>query len=299
MIADRRRRRARRRDVRRRRRGRRAADRRLVVPRHRADLRRPTATAASPSTGRSTRGAGSSRRATDDAALARRYAERAGDEVRTMPDGARGRVDRRRRRRHARHHRAVPAAPQPQPGADPGARSRRCCAPSSASTTIVWLPHGLALDDDTDGHVDNVAAFARPGTLLVQGCDDEAEDDWLRCNVNRRCAARRASTPAASRSRSSRSRCCRSPRSAASGWPCRTSTTTSATASSSCRCAATPPTPTWWRSSPSSTPAGRSIGLDVGADARLRRRRHPLHHPAGPQRRLTALPHLGRSVSRW
>jgi agmatine deiminase len=53
-------------------------------------------------------------------------------------------------------------------------------------TTIVWLPHGLALDDDTDGHVDNVAAFARPGTLVVQGCDDPAEEDWLRCNVNRR-----------------------------------------------------------------------------------------------------------------
>ncbi len=55
-------------------------------------------------------------------------------------------------------------------------------------TTIVWLPHGLALDDDTDGHVDNVAAFPRPGALVLQGCDDEAEDDWLRCNVNRRCA---------------------------------------------------------------------------------------------------------------
>ncbi len=55
-------------------------------------------------------------------------------------------------------------------------------------TTVVWLPFGLALDDDTDGHVDNVAAFARPGTLLVQGCADEGEDDWLRCNVNARSA---------------------------------------------------------------------------------------------------------------
>jgi agmatine deiminase len=55
-------------------------------------------------------------------------------------------------------------------------------------TTIVWLPAGLALDDDTDGHVDNVAAFARPGTLVVQGCDDPDEDDWWRTNINRRCA---------------------------------------------------------------------------------------------------------------
>ena len=56
-------------------------------------------------------------------------------------------------------------------------------------STIVWLPHGLALDTDTDGHVDNVAAFVRPGRLLVQGCDDPHEDDWLRCDVNRRCAS--------------------------------------------------------------------------------------------------------------
>ena len=45
---------------------------------------------------------------------------------------------------------------------------------------VVWLPYGLALDDDTDGHVDNVACFTEPGTLLVQGCDDPTEDDlWI------------------------------------------------------------------------------------------------------------------------
>jgi agmatine deiminase len=55
-------------------------------------------------------------------------------------------------------------------------------------SVIVWLPHGLALDDDTDGHVDNVAAFTKPGTLLMQGCDDEREPDWLRCHVNIRSA---------------------------------------------------------------------------------------------------------------
>ncbi len=53
---------------------------------------------------------------------------------------------------------------------------------------LVWLPHGLALDHDTDGHVDNVAAFSGPGRLLVQGCDDPDQADHIRMNVNRRVA---------------------------------------------------------------------------------------------------------------
>jgi len=53
---------------------------------------------------------------------------------------------------------------------------------------LIWLPHGLALDDDTDGHVDNIAAFATPGHLVLQGCDDTGEDDWLRLDIDRRVA---------------------------------------------------------------------------------------------------------------
>jgi agmatine deiminase len=54
-------------------------------------------------------------------------------------------------------------------------------------TTVVWLPYGLADDDDTDGHVDNVAAFVGPGRMLVQGCDDPDEPDHVRLDVDRRC----------------------------------------------------------------------------------------------------------------
>jgi len=43
---------------------------------------------------------------------------------------------------------------------------------------------GLALDDDTDGHVDNVAAFTAPGTVLLQGCNDPAEEDHGRMAAN-------------------------------------------------------------------------------------------------------------------
>jgi agmatine deiminase len=53
---------------------------------------------------------------------------------------------------------------------------------------VIWLPYGLALDDDTDGHVDNIAAFASPGHLVLQGCDEADEPDWLRLDVDRRIA---------------------------------------------------------------------------------------------------------------
>ncbi len=42
---------------------------------------------------------------------------------------------------------------------------------------VVWLRDGLADDTDTDGHVDNVVAIPRPGTVLLQGCDDPDDPD--------------------------------------------------------------------------------------------------------------------------
>ena len=49
---------------------------------------------------------------------------------------------------------------------------------------VVWLPFGLALDDDTDGHVDNVAAFIGEKNVIMQGCDDKSEEDFSRCATN-------------------------------------------------------------------------------------------------------------------
>jgi agmatine deiminase len=40
--------------------------------------------------------------------------------------------------------------------------------------TIVWLGQGLVEDRDTDGHVDMIAAFTRPGEVLLQSVEPNA-----------------------------------------------------------------------------------------------------------------------------
>jgi agmatine/peptidylarginine deiminase len=47
--------------------------------------------------------------------------------------------------------------------------------PSFPLQTVIWLPLGLYGDDDTNGHVDNFACFARPGVVLLAWTDDEQD----------------------------------------------------------------------------------------------------------------------------
>jgi agmatine deiminase len=54
------------------------------------------------------------------------------------------------------------------------------------ATEIVWLPDGIAEDDETDGHVDNVVAFSAPRQAIVQGCDDPANPNHDIAVENRR-----------------------------------------------------------------------------------------------------------------
>ncbi|QNK42632.1 agmatine deiminase family protein [Caproicibacter fermentans] len=52
-------------------------------------------------------------------------------------------------------------------------------------TTIFWLRRGLA-GDETDGHVDNAACFARPGAVLLQVCEDPKDPNYEITQENRR-----------------------------------------------------------------------------------------------------------------
>lgn len=42
---------------------------------------------------------------------------------------------------------------------------------------IIWLGEGYQ-DDETDGHIDEIAAFARPGVLLMSATDDPADANF-------------------------------------------------------------------------------------------------------------------------
>lgn len=48
----------------------------------------------------------------------------------------------------------------------------------------IWLKRGL-YGDETDGHVDNVACFARPGVIILQVCDDPEDPNYEITQENR------------------------------------------------------------------------------------------------------------------
>ncbi|MGE0151493.1 MAG: agmatine/peptidylarginine deiminase [Reyranellaceae bacterium] len=50
-------------------------------------------------------------------------------------------------------------------------RFERLMAQHLGARQVIWLQGGLQADADTDGHVDTVACFARPGLVLAQTCD--------------------------------------------------------------------------------------------------------------------------------
>ncbi|MER5731212.1 agmatine deiminase family protein [Streptomyces sp. NPDC002138] len=49
---------------------------------------------------------------------------------------------------------------------------------------VIWLPYGGLEDTETDGHVDGVAAFVAPATVVVSLPDDPAHPDHVRMRAN-------------------------------------------------------------------------------------------------------------------
>lgn len=51
---------------------------------------------------------------------------------------------------------------------------------------ILWLTGGEIAGDDTDGHIDQIARFVNPTTIVVSACDDPADDNYEPSLQNRR-----------------------------------------------------------------------------------------------------------------
>lgn len=45
---------------------------------------------------------------------------------------------------------------------------------------VLFLPYGI-YEDETDGHVDNICCFLKPGVVLLAWCDDENDSQYERC----------------------------------------------------------------------------------------------------------------------
>jgi agmatine deiminase len=54
---------------------------------------------------------------------------------------------------------------------------------ATGGSTMIWLPTGLAFDDDTNGHVDNWCAFCAPRQVVLSWTDDDVHDaeNYARC----------------------------------------------------------------------------------------------------------------------
>ena len=200
---------------------------------------------------------------------------------RPLPRAARprGRLDPRRRRGHRAHDRGVPAQPATATRRSRASGSRRYLHAYLGVEKVLWLGPGT-FNDETDGHVDNICCFVRPGVVALHWTDDASDPQHAisarRARAaggdDRRPRARARGAPAADaraagadrgggggdrrRSAASKTRLRgRPPRRA------RTSTTTSPTSGSSCRCSTSAPTTRRGRSSPALYPEREVVGV--------------------------------------
>lgn len=55
-----------------------------------------------------------------------------------------------------------------------------------ATEKVIWLGKGLEPDPVTDGHIDGLAAFAEPGTVLLHTTDDRSDPNFQICQAAKR-----------------------------------------------------------------------------------------------------------------
>ena len=53
-----------------------------------------------------------------------------------------------------------------------------------AAQKILWLTGGEIAGDDTDGHIDQIARFVNPTTVVAAACDDEADENFAPMKQN-------------------------------------------------------------------------------------------------------------------
>ncbi len=70
----------------------------------------------------------------------------------------------------------------------------------TGATTVLWLGLGV-VDDETDGHVDNLCCFVRPGEILLTWTDDRDDPQHARGRSTRGVGSRPRPTRVAARSR--------------------------------------------------------------------------------------------------
>ena len=58
--------------------------------------------------------------------------------------------------------------------------------------TLIWLPHGLVEDRDTDGHVDGLAQYVRPGAVMMSVAAGDEDPNAARFEEDRAVLARAA-----------------------------------------------------------------------------------------------------------
>ncbi|MDF0535393.1 agmatine deiminase [Shewanella sp. A32] len=54
-----------------------------------------------------------------------------------------------------------------------------CLAEYLGVSHFIWLPQGVYMDE-TDGHIDNMCCFARPGEVILHWCEDENDPQYPR-----------------------------------------------------------------------------------------------------------------------